>query len=302
VSDAAISVTGLHKTYGSRAAVAGVSFEVQRGEIVAVLGPNGAGKTTTIEILEGFRDRDSGDVSVLGVDPQRGGRGLRERVGIVLQEAGVEPFLSVREVTELHAGYYPHPRDVLQTLELVGLTEHLDRRVRVLSGGQKRRLDLALGIIGDPELLFLDEPTTGFDPGARRSAWEVISNLRTLGKTIVLTTHYMDEAQHLADRVIVMTGGCIVAEGTPDELGGGEARRSLIRFELPAGASLADLPVSVTLDDGIATLEADDPVPVLHALTSWALARETTLEGLTVTRPSLEDIYLQLTQEGVDEP
>ena len=295
---AAITVRGLRKTYGHRAAVDGVDFDIETGEIVAVLGPNGAGKTTTVEMLEGFRTPDSGDVSVLGMDPRHGGRALRERVGIVLQEAGVDPFLSVREVTALHAGYYPHPRDVDETLALAGLTENVDRRVRVLSGGQKRRLDLALGIIGDPELLFLDEPTTGFDPGARRDAWEVIANLRSLGKTIVLTTHYMDEAQHLADRVIVMAQGRIVAQGAPSELGGGGSP-TVIRFTAPPGVQLPELPASAETVGSDVVIETADPVPIVHALTGWAMDRGIDLNSLTVSRPSLEDIYLQLT--GHDE-
>jgi ABC-2 type transport system ATP-binding protein len=294
---AVISVHGLRKTYAGKDAVAGIDFEVEAGEIVAVLGPNGAGKTTTVEILEGFRQRDGGEVSVLGADPAHGGRAFRERVGIVLQEAGIEPFLSAHEVLQLHAGYYPHPRDVDATMDLVGLTEHAAKRVKVLSGGQQRRLDLALGIIGDPELIFLDEPTTGFDPGARRSAWDVIANLRTLGKTIVLTTHYMDEAQHLADRVIVMSGGRIVAEGKPGELGGAGEAASFIRFTLPDGVTLADLPVPATMEGGSGvSIETRDPVRVLNKLTGWAIERGADLSSMTVSRPTLEDIYLELTR------
>lgn len=294
---AAISVRGLRKSYDGKDAVAGIDFDVDVGEIVAVLGPNGAGKTTMVEILEGFRHRDSGDVAVLGTDPAHGGRAFRQRVGIVLQEAGVEPFLSAHEVTALHAGYYPHPRDVDATLALVGLTEHANKRVKVLSGGQQRRLDLALGIIGDPELIFLDEPTTGFDPGARRDAWDVIANLRTLGKTIVLTTHYMDEAQHLADRVIVIAKGRIVAEGKPGELGGASESASFIRFPLPDGVTAADLPVEGAISATVVTIETGDPVPVLHKLTGWAMDRHLDLSAVTVSRPTLEDVYLELTRE-----
>jgi ABC-2 type transport system ATP-binding protein len=297
-SSPAISVRGLRKTYGSRVAVDNVGFEVARGEIVAVLGPKGAGKTTTVEILEGFRARDAGDVSVLGHDPAEGGRAFRERVGIVLQEAGIDPFLSVREVTELHAGYYPHPRDVDATIDLVGLTEHARRRVKILSGGQQRRLDLALGIIGDPDLIFLDEPTTGFDPGARRGAWDVIANLRTLGKTIVLTTHYMDEAQHLADRVIVMARGRIIAEGRPGALGGNASAASFIRFALPPGVALAEVPCSPVLEGERAVIETSNPVHDIHKLTGWAIERGVDLPSLTVTRPSLEDVYLELTGDA----
>lgn len=290
---------GLRKSYGGKEAVAGIDFDVEAGEIVAVLGPNGAGKTTTIEILEGFRSRDAGEVSVLGTDPAHAGRAFRERVGIVLQEAGMEPFLSAREVLALHAGYYPHPRNVDATLELVGLTGHAGKRVKVLSGGQQRRLDLALGIIGDPDLIFLDEPTTGFDPGARRSAWDVIANLRTLGKTIVLTTHYMDEAQHLADRVIVMADGRIVAEGKPGELGGTSEAASFIRFALPAGVAIEELPVEATTSGGSSvTIETRDPVRVLNKLTGWAIERELDLSSITVARPTLEDVYLELTRDA----
>src|SRR5919201_6455428 len=239
---AAIRVAGLRKRYGEVEAVRGIDFEVAEGECFALLGPNGAGKTTTVEMLEGYRRRSGGEVEVLGMDPQEGSRELRERIGIVLQSSGIHRELTVHEVLTLYGGYYPHPRDVAQVIELVGLGEKADARVKTLSGGQTRRLDLALGIVGDPELIFLDEPTTGFDPSARRRSWELIENLRSLGKTILLTTHYMDEAQNLADRVTIMAAGRIVAEGTPESLGGRDVAEAVISFRLPPGAGTADLP------------------------------------------------------------
>src|ERR671915_447888 len=232
----AIQVDGLRKVYGTTEAVAGISFEVVEGECFALLGPNGAGKTTTLEILEGYRDRSSGSVEVLGVDPAQGGRDLRERIGIVLQSAGIDRELTVGEVVALFGGYYPRPRDPGEVIELVGLGEKRDARCRTLSGGQQRRLDLALGIVGDPDLIFLDEPTTGFDPSARRRSWELIDSLRALGKTILLTTHYMDEAQNLADRVAILAAGRIVAEGSPASLGGRDVAEAEISFRLPAGS------------------------------------------------------------------
>jgi ABC-2 type transport system ATP-binding protein len=306
----AVSVTGLRKCYRSVPAVDGVSFSVARGEVFALLGPNGAGKTTTLEILEGFRRRDAGRVEVLGLDPgQRAdGRALRERIGLVLQDIAVEPYLTVRETIARNAGYYPAPRDVGEVIARCGLAGRERQKVRNLSGGQKRRLDLALGLIGDPELLFLDEPTTGFDPSARHEAWQLVRDLRAGGTTVMLTTHYMDEAQELADRVAVIAGGRIVAEGTPSSLGGRDTGVVRIRFALPAGCTPGDLPPAAVLGavrgggvaaDGLFTMETADPARVLHRLTGWALQRGTGLDRLTVERPSLEDTYLRLTgQDG----
>ncbi|HYN19061.1 MAG TPA: ABC transporter ATP-binding protein, partial [Actinomycetes bacterium] len=260
---AAIRVQGLRKAYGAVAAVDGVSFEVVEGECFALLGPNGAGKTTTLEILEGYRSRTGGSVEVLGVDPEHGGRDLRERIGIVLQSAGIDRELTVAEVVGLFGGYYPHPRDPGEVIELVGLGEKRNARCRTLSGGQQRRLDLALGIVGDPDLVFLDEPTTGFDPSARRRSWELIDSLRALGKTILLTTHYMDEAQNLADRVAILAAGRIVAEGSPASLGGRDVAEAVISFRLPAGAGLDDLPplgpARPRLADGRVVLRTEAP-------------------------------------------
>ncbi|MGA7986803.1 MAG: ABC transporter ATP-binding protein [Candidatus Dormiibacterota bacterium] len=293
----AIVVDGLRKSYGAVHAVRGVSFSVEDGEVFGLLGPNGAGKTTTIEILEGYRHRDAGTVTVLGVDPQTGGRKLRERVGLVLQEAAVPAMLSVRELVELYRGYYPSPRPADEIIELVGLTEKTNERVRKLSGGQQRRLDVALGLVGDPELIFLDEPTTGFDPSARRAAWEVVRNMRTLGKTIVLTTHYMDEAQYLADRICVIAAGKVVAEGTPETLRAGTEQRTHIRFELPDGIDAAKVPIPVTVDNGLAIADTATPTRTLRDLTTWAVAQGLELPNLEVTRPSLEDVYLELTKD-----
>jgi ABC-2 type transport system ATP-binding protein len=296
---AAIRVAGLRKTYGEVEAVAGLDFEVAEGECFALLGPNGAGKTTTVEILEGYRRRSAGEVEVLGFDPERGERSFRERIGIVLQSAGIDRELTVEETVGLFGGYYPHPRDVNDVVDLVGLGEKRGARVKTLSGGQQRRLDLALGIVGDPDLIFLDEPTTGFDPSARRRSWELVDSLRDLGKTILLTTHYMDEAQNLADRVAIMAGGRIVAEGDPESLGGRDVAEAVVSFRLPNGARLADLPGD--LPDGLrqqedlVLLRTTTPTRALHTLTGWALARGEELEALAVTRPSLEDVYLRLT-------
>ena len=297
----AVVVAGLGKSYGAVRAVRGVSFTVARGEIFALLGPNGAGKTTTLEILEGFRTQDAGRAEVLGLDPgdRATGRALRERIGLVLQDIAVEPYLTVRETVARNAGYYPAPRGVDEVIALVGLSGHARQKVRVLSGGQQRRLDLALGMIGDPELLFLDEPTTGFDPSARRGAWQILRGLREAGTTIVLTTHYMDEAQALADRVAVMAGGQIVAEGTPSAIGGRDTARARIRFALPAGIAAGDLPAAaVPGDDGLVTVQSTEPTQTLHQLTGWALDHGTVLDRLTVDRPSLEDVYLRLTGHG----
>jgi ABC-2 type transport system ATP-binding protein len=294
----AVVVEDLRKAYGATQAVAGVSFTVGFGEIFSLLGPNGAGKTTTMEILEGYRRQNAGNVMVAGFDPgdRRTGRQLREQIGIVLQELAVEPNLTVRETISRNAGYYPNPRPVGQVIELVGLVGKEKTQVKSLSGGQKRRLDLALGIIGNPRVLFLDEPTTGFDPSARRGAWDVIRGLRDQGTAIMLTTHYMDEAQELADRVAVISGGKIVEQGVPATLGGRDRARARIRFQLPDGYAAADLPVQATVgEDGRLVVEADEPTELLHRLTGWAVEQRTVLPGLTVDRPSLEDIYLGLT-------
>jgi ABC-2 type transport system ATP-binding protein len=293
----AISVRGLRKTYdGHTFAVDGIDLEIPTGEVFALLGPNGAGKTTVVEILEGYRTRTAGDVQVLGMDPAHGGRRLRQRIGIVLQECGIEPYLSVREVLRMRAPLYPHPRQVDEVIDLVGLNDKRTARVRTLSGGQKRRLDLALALIGDPELIFLDEPTTGFDPSARRASWEIIRSLCSLGKTVLLTTHYMDEAQSLASHVVIINGGKVVARGTPEDIGGRQRSTALIAFDVPQGVDLADLPLHVAVEGGRAVAEVEPPVtPTLHQLTAWAVEREIELTGLTVTRPSLEDVYLRLT-------
>jgi ABC-2 type transport system ATP-binding protein len=292
----AIRVRDLRKSYGALEAVRGVDFDVEEGEVFGFLGPNGAGKTTIVEILEGHRPRSAGEVTVLGHDPAKGERALRERIGIVLQETGVERFLKVAEVLELYCGYYPRPRPVDELLALTGLETKRNEVVKELSGGQRRRLDLALGLAGDPELLFLDEPTTGFDPTARREAWDVIRNLRSLGKTIFLTTHYMDEAQLLADRVAVISAGRIVAEGAPDHLAGRD-RATEIRFVPTPPVPLPDISGAVTVDEPGVLVRTEDPTPVLHAITGWAMENGVTLDGLTVTRPTLEDVYLALTAE-----
>jgi ABC-2 type transport system ATP-binding protein len=295
-----ISVTGLRKSYGEHEAVRGIDLEVGAGEVFAFLGPNGAGKTTTVEILEGYRPRSAGQVSVLGMDPAGADRAWRERIGIVLQTCRQQPELTVRETLELYAGYYPAPRPVGETIDLVGLQESADVRAGKLSGGQQRRLDVALALVGDPELLFLDEPTTGFDPGARRDAWRVIANLRDLGKSVFLTTHYMEEAQELADRVAIIAGGEIVSQGTPDELAGREEAGVEISFRIPEGLSLADLPTLAgsepRLEDGRVSLRTAAAVESLHALTGWAVTKQVDLERLEVRRPSLEDIYLDVTE------
>jgi ABC-2 type transport system ATP-binding protein len=299
----AVDVSGLRKSYGRVHAVRDIGFTVGYGEIVALLGPNGAGKTTTLEILEGFRTRDGGTVEVLGYDPgeRSSARELRERTGLVLQDIAVEPYLTVRETIARAAGYYRAPRDVAEVIGLVGLAGLERRKVRSLSGGQKRRLDLALGLIGNPALLYLDEPTTGFDPAARRDAWELVRGLRTAGMTILLTTHDMDEAQALADRVVLLSSGVVVATGEPATLGGRDAERARISFRLPAGYTAADLPVpSFPADaaNGLVVVETGAPTQALHQLTDWAIRHGQVLAGLTVERPSLEDVYLELTREG----
>jgi ABC-2 type transport system ATP-binding protein len=302
VPEPVISVKGLRKSYGDLEAVRGIDLEVAAGEIFAFLGPNGAGKTTTVEILEGYRARNGGEVSVLGSDPAQASRKWRQRVGFVLQECRLVPELTPREAVEQYAGYYSAPRDVDETVSLVGLTEKSDVRTSTLSGGQQRRLDVALALIGDPDLLFLDEPTTGFDPSARRQAWDVIGGLRSLGKTVFLTTHYMDEAQALADRVAIISAGRIVAAGSPEELGATGEPRTEISFRLPEGVEPGDLPASVLnggrIDAREVALSAADPVPLLRELTNWATQRGVGLPGLEVRRPSLEDIYLELTDDG----
>ena len=290
-----IDVRGLRKSYGDVEAVKGVDVHVDRGEVFALLGPNGAGKTTITEILEGFRDRTAGEISVLGYDPATHDEELRRRVGIVLQSTGVDPYLTVRETIEMYSGYYPAPRPADEVIEVVGLTEKRDARVIKLSGGQQRRLDVAVALAGDPELLFLDEPTTGFDPGARRNAWEIVKNLTALGKTVFLTTHFMDEAQYLAHRVAVIARGEIVAEGTPATIAGRDQMWARIRFRLPAGVPPPPQLEGLEQTDGTWELRANDPTAPLHELTGWALEHRVTLEGLEVSRPSLEDVYLDLT-------
>jgi ABC-2 type transport system ATP-binding protein len=287
--------------------VRGIDLEVQKGEVLALLGPNGAGKTAAVEILEGYQNATAGQVSVLGLDPRHDRRRMLERVGIVLQETAVEQFLTVREVLRRRAAYYLHPRDPDAVIDLVGLGEKTGARVRTLSGGQQRRLDLGLALVGDPELLFLDEPTTGFDPNARREAWDIVRSLTGEGRTVLLTTHYMDEAQVLANRVAVIAKGVIVAAGTSDSLGGRDTGTATIRFALPdqigAPTDLGlDVAAKLSKKDGRRMVEiaSDAPTALLHAVTSWAVAHNVELEGLEVSRPSLEDVYLQLTAE--DQP
>jgi ABC-2 type transport system ATP-binding protein len=303
---AVIEVRDLRKRYGDLDAVAGVSFAIDEGEVFALLGPNGAGKSTTVEILEGHRNRTSGSVTVLGVDPGEGGRDYRDRIGIVLQSSGIERELTVREALDHYRSAYRRPRAVGEMLELVELTEQADQRVGTLSGGQQRRIDLALGLIGSPEVLFLDEPTTGFDPSARRRAWDLVARLRDTGTTILLTTHYMEEAQFLADRVAVISNGRIVAEGTPASLGGG-AEGPVVSFRLPAELSVAELQSAVgeaadvrgIVDQGVPTVRvrSTSTTALLHRLTGLALERGFELEGLQVRQPSLEQIYLELVGE-----
>ena len=277
----AISVSGLVKSYDGVEAVRGISFEVAVGEVFGLLGPNGAGKTTTVEVLEGYRKRDGGEVQVLGHDPGRAERAFRERIGVVLQSSELWPSLTVRELHGLFAGYYEHPRDVDETIDLVGLGHKRDARLKTLSGGQKRRLDLGIALVGDPELVFLDEPTTGFDPAARRNAWELVRSLRGLGKTVLLTTHYLDEAQQLADRVAVLVAGEIVRIGRPSEL---------------TATSTAE--IRYREEGELRVVETDEPTRVLHELTTAALAEGRELEGLEVRRATLEDVYLDLVDEN----
>jgi ABC-2 type transport system ATP-binding protein len=298
----AVLAERLVKSYGDLRAVAGVDLRVERGEVFALLGPNGAGKTTTLEILEGYRRADSGSVRVLGLDPGSQRSTLKPRIGIVLQATGVDSYLTVAESIEMYSGYYPHPRPVDEVIELVGLAAKRNARVVTLSGGQQRRLDVAIALAGDPELLFLDEPTTGFDPSARHEAWEVVRSLSALGKTVLLTTHYMDEAQNLADRVAVMAGGRIVAEGTPSTLGGREALRATVRFRLPAGVAPPEGLGAVRRADGRVDVAPDDLVAALHRLTAWALETGVPLDGLEVLRPTLEDVYLSLVGDAEPGP
>ena len=298
---AAISVRGLKKSYGRFAALRGIDLEIRRGEIFALLGPNGAGKTTFVEILEGFRHRDGGDVTVLGIDPDHQPMALKTKIGIVLQSSGMDRYLNVAETVEMYSSYYPEPRPVAEILSLVGLEAKRDERVLRLSGGQQRRLDVAIALAGNPELLFLDEPTTGFDPSARREVWEVIKNLRGLGKTVVLTTHFMDEAQYLADRLAVIASGSIVAEGDPETLAGRNRMQATVRFTLPEGvappARLNVTPLSGAIYEMGTTAVTRD----LHDLTEWALGVGVELSDLRVERPSLEDVYLELTAEAAAE-
>jgi ABC-2 type transport system ATP-binding protein len=303
VSEIVISARGLVKRYGAVEAVRGVDLEVRRGEIFAFLGPNGAGKTTTVEILEGFRRPTAGEVSVLGADPAQAGREWRNRVGAVLQESQPEPGLTVRECLALYAGYYAAPRSIDETIALVGLEEQAGTLAEHLSGGQRRRLDVALALVGDPELIFLDEPTTGFDPSARRTAWSVIGGLRALGKTVFLTTHYMDEAENLADRIAVIADGRIVAEGTPQTLGGRDRLAATIRFTPPHGLGVADLPQTLRPlvepgSNGVLAIRSETPLRHVRELADWAASRGVDLPDLDVRRPTLEDVYLALTGHG----
>lgn len=290
----AIEVRGLRKTYGAFEAVRGIDLCVSRGEVFALLGPNGAGKTTTVEILEGHRYRTAGEVSVLGHDPGLNDRALKQRTGIVLQSTGVEPYLTVEETIDLFRGYYPHPLPLEEILDVIGLREQRRTRVRRLSGGQQRRLDVAIGLAGDPDLLFLDEPTTGFDPSARRGAWEMIKSLRSLGKTVLLTTHYMDEAEYLADRVAIIVQGEIVAEGTPSELVRKDGSTT-IRFRVRPGLEPPPDDLSAQLaNDGRYMITTDTPTRDLHRLSGWAIEQGAELEDLYVSSPSLEDLFVEL--------
>ena len=291
----AIVVEDLQKSYGQVQAVRSVGFTVEEGACFALLGPNGAGKTTTLEILEGYLKRDGGKVEVLGRDPQEADRAWREQVGIVLQGTAPDPYLTVRETLTRTAGFYRHPRPVEEVIELVGLGEKAESRIKKLSGGQQRRLDVAYGIIGNPRLLFLDEPTTGFDPSARRGAWAMVNGLRSLGTTILLTTHYMDEAQALADEILVIGDGKVVGQGTPEDLGGRDRAALQIRFRLPDGVDPAVLPFEVHVDQhGFCELTTKDDLRTLNQLTGWSLDNDVPLHGLVATRPSLEDTYLAL--------
>jgi ABC-2 type transport system ATP-binding protein len=299
---AAIEVQGLRKSYGANEVLRGIDFEVEANEVFGFLGPNGAGKTTTIEILEGHRGRSGGEVSVLGADPARPTRAWRERIGLVLQECELNPLLTVAETLAFFSSFYPSPRPVDETIDLVGLGDRRDSRVAALSGGQRRRLDVAVALVGDPQLLFLDEPTTGFDPSARRGAWNMIEGLKALGKTIFLTTHYMDEAQQLSDRVAIIRDGEIVALGPPSELAAAGEAETVVSFRLPNGTPIAavrahvDAPVRTT--GGLISLRATNPQRTLYQLTSWAEREGIQLVGLQAERPGLEDVFLELTGDG----
>ncbi len=300
MSDAAITVQDLHKSYGDFEAVRGISFEVAPGEIFGFLGPNGAGKSTTIEILEGYRSRSGGDAWVLGVDPSKPTRAWRNRIGLVLQDSELEPTLTVRETVTMFSNFYSAPRPVDDVIDLVGLGDKADARVGGLSGGQRRRADVAVALVGDPDLIFLDEPTTGFDPSARRESWNMIEGLKKLGKTVFLTTHYMDEAQHLADRVVIIARGQIVAQGSPEELGAGAGSgRTVVRFKLPQGVEPdqigGQVDARVEVAGGLASFETEAPQRALFRLLAWADREGASLEDLDVRRPSLEDVFLQLT-------
>ena len=300
----AIEVRGLEKSYGGVPAVAGIDLTIRPGEIFALLGPNGAGKTTTVEILEGYRTRDRGEVTVLGYDPGPDRTQMKAHIGIVLQSTAVEQYLTVAETLTMYAEMFPHPRPVDEVIGLVGLTDKRDARVIQLSGGLQRRLDMAIALIGDPQLLFLDEPTTGFDPSARHEAWDVIKDLAALGKTVFLTTHYMDEAQYLADRVAVIAGGRIVAEGPPATLGHRERSTARVRFRLPAGSTPPSDFRAPPGSDGFVEIAVDEAVSDVHRLLHWAVEEGVELEGFEVKRPSLEDVYLSLTdnRSDADEP
>jgi ABC-2 type transport system ATP-binding protein len=299
----AIAVRGLRKSYGPSEVLHGLDFDVHRNEVFGFLGPNGAGKTTTIEILEGYRERSAGTVSVLGVDPESPTRAWRERIGLVLQDCELNPLLTVTETLSLFSRFYRAPRDVTETIVLVGLTQKHDSRVGTLSGGERRRLDVAVALIGDPELLFMDEPTTGFDPAARHSAWNMIEGLKALGKTIFLTTHYMEEAQHLSDRVAILRDGAIVGLGRPDDLAAnGRPAQTVVRFRLPEGVELDQVRANVGADvetaGGVVALRSDDGQRTLYELTSWAQREGVELIGLEASRPRLEDAFLELTGAG----
>jgi len=302
VAEPAITVKGLRKSYGAHVAVRGIDFEVERGEVFGFLGTNGAGKTTTIEILEGYRKRTDGEVSVLGADPEKAPREWRDRIGMVLQESDPDPALTVEETLELYAGLYFTPRSVPETIELVGLKGRERDRVGTLSGGQRRRVDVGVGLIGDPDLIFLDEPTTGFDPAARRDAWNMIEGLKNLGKTVFLTTHYMDEAQHLSDHVAILRAGEIVAFGTPETLAGGDGQgATVVRFRLPAGVTAEEIASAVEAQPEVSgaqvSFHTDRPQRSLAKLLSFADARGLELADLEVRRPTLEDVFLELTGE-----